>query len=128
MTLRHAGLCWLDCDRATGQGMGSDLFKPYQYVRESNCLTNFLDHGCFATQNLVGDKNQFAAKITKPLPPEITKPNHVLTSTGTGIHESVKQCKSRRCWEVKLSPREASSDTLTNPRPMASGLPSENPL
>ena len=48
--------------------VSSDLFKPYQYVRESNCLTNFLDHGCFATQNLVGDKNQFAAKITKPLP------------------------------------------------------------
>ena len=46
----------------------TDLFKPYQYVRESNCLTNFLDHGCFATQNLVGDKNQFAMKITKPLP------------------------------------------------------------
>ena len=53
---------------------GSDLFKPYQYVRESNCLTNFLDHNCFATQNLVGDKNQIAAKITKPLPAEIIKP------------------------------------------------------
>ena len=24
-----------------------------------------------------------------------------------------KQCKSRRCWEVKLSPREVSNDTLT---------------
>ena len=35
-----------------------DLFKPCQVVRESNCLTNFLDHVYFATQNLVGDKNQ----------------------------------------------------------------------
>ena len=26
-----------------------------------------------------------------------------------------KQCKSRRCWEVKLSPREVSTDTLTTP-------------
>ena len=26
-----------------------------------------------------------------------------------------KQCKSRRCWEVKLSPREVSKDTLTTP-------------
>ena len=65
-----------------------------------------LDHGCFATQHLVGDKNQFAVKITKPLPAEITKPNHVVASMGTGFHESVKQCKSLRCWEVKLSPRE----------------------
>ena len=80
-----------------------DLFKPYQYVRESNCLTNFLDHGYFATQNLDGDKNQFAAKITKPpakimkpLPVEITKPNHVLALTGTGFHKSVKLCKSLR--------------------------------
>ena len=87
-------------------------------MRENNCLTNFLDHVYFATQNLVGDKNQFAAKITKPPPAEITepqpcvdknqfaakitkpppaeitKPNHVLASTGTGFHESVKQCKS----------------------------------
>ena len=83
-----------------------DLFKPYQHVRESNCLTNFLDQGCFATQNLVGDNNQFLAKITKPPPAEITKPNHVLASTGTGFHKSVKQCKSLRCWEVKLSPWE----------------------
>ena len=51
-----------------------DSFKPYRYVREINCLTNFLDHVCFATQNLVEDKNQFAAKITKPLPAEITEP------------------------------------------------------
>ena len=29
--------------------------------------------------------------------------NHVLASMGTGFHESVKQCKSFRCWEVKLS-------------------------
>ena len=42
----------------------TDSFKPYQYVRESNCLTNFLDHVCFATQNLVGDENQFLEKIT----------------------------------------------------------------
>ena len=26
-----------------------------------------------------------------------------------------KQCKSHRCWEVKLSPREVSKDTLTTP-------------
>ena len=26
-----------------------------------------------------------------------------------------KQCKSGRCWEVKLSPREVSKDTLTTP-------------
>ena len=123
----------------------TDSFKPYQYVRESNCLTNFLDHSCFATQNLDGDrnqflakitkpppaakhqtstmsrkepvcsknhhtspaeitkpqpcaeKNQFEAKITKPLAAKITKPNHVLASTGTGLHESVNQCKSLRC-------------------------------
>ena len=50
------------------------LFKPYWYVRESNFLTNFLDHACFAIQNLVGNKNQFAAKITKVPPAEITKP------------------------------------------------------
>ena len=99
-------------------------------MKESDCITNFLDNGCFATQNLVGDKNQFEAKITKPptaeitkpqpcaeknqfeakitkpLLVEITKPNHVLASTGMGFHKSVKQCKSLRCWEVKLSPRE----------------------
>ena len=40
----------------------TDSFKLYQYVRESNCLTNFLDHVCFATKNLVGDMNQFLAK------------------------------------------------------------------
>merc|ERR1712127_286263 len=52
------------------------------------------------------ERNQFSAKNTKPPPAERTKPNHVLTSTGTGFHKSVKQCKSLRCWEVKLSPRE----------------------
>ena len=51
-------------------------------------------------------KNKFAAKITKPSPAEITKPNYVLASMGTGFHEFVKQCKSLRCWEVKLFPRE----------------------
>ena len=95
-------------------------------MTESNCLTNFLDHACFATQNLVGDKNQFvatitkhppteitepqpcaeknqfAAEITKPPQAEINKPNHVLASTVTGFHKSAKQCKSLRCWEVKL--------------------------
>ena len=100
-------------------------------MRKSNCLKNFLDHGCFATQNQVGDRNQFLAKITKPPPSkstkkqtsaernqfiaEITKPpsaeitisNHVLASTGTGIHKSVKQCKSLRCREAKPPPREA---------------------
>ena len=30
---------------------------------------------------------------------------------GTGFHESVKQCKSLRCWEVKLSLREVPSPT-----------------
>ena len=44
------------------------LIQPYPYVRESNRLTNFLEHVCFATQNLVAEKNQFAAKITKPPP------------------------------------------------------------
>ena len=110
--------------------ISSDLFKPYQDVRESNCLTDFLDHGCYATQYLVGDKNQFlakipkplpagntkhqpfaernqfSAKITKPPPAEITKPNHELALTVTGFHKFVKPCKSLRCWEVKLSPRE----------------------
>ena len=46
----------------------TDSCKPYQYARDFNCLTNFLDHVCFATQNLVGHKKQFLAKITKPPP------------------------------------------------------------
>ena len=37
-------------------------------MRETGGLTNFLDNMCLATQNLVGEKNQFAAKITKPPP------------------------------------------------------------
>ena len=53
-------------DIKTGQVV-TDLFKPYQYVREINCLTNFLDYGCFATQNLVRDKNQFGAKILQKI-------------------------------------------------------------
>ena len=43
-------------------------------MREKVIVWNFLDHFCFATQHLVGDKNQFEAKITKPLPTESTKP------------------------------------------------------
>ena len=42
----------------------SDSFKPYQYIRESNCLTNFFDSVCSATQNIVGEKDQFATKIS----------------------------------------------------------------
>ena len=130
-------------------------------MRESNCPTKFLDH----TQKPVGDRNQFLAKITKPPPSkstkkqtsaernqfiaEITKPpsaeitisNHVLASTGTGIHKSVKQCKSLRCREAKPPPREAPWTPSQTPPgaakaqkgllrqtllPMASGLPSEN--
>ena len=45
-----------------------DLVMFYLYVRETGGLTNLLDNVCFATQNLVGEKKQFAAKITKPPP------------------------------------------------------------
>ena len=105
-------------------------------MRESNCL----EHVCFAIQNLVGNKNQFAAKIAKSPPAEITKPqpcteknqfageitkppaaeitklNHVLASTGMDFRVSVKQCKSLRCWlGGKTVPTGGSSDTLTMP-------------
>ena len=54
-----------------------DLITLYLYVRETGGLTNFLNKVCFATQNLDGEKNQCAAKITKPPPAphmKITKP------------------------------------------------------
>ena len=51
----------------------SDLVTFYLYVRETGCLTNFLDNVCFATENLVGEEKQFAAKITKPLPADHMK-------------------------------------------------------
>ena len=67
-------------------GESTDLFKPYQYVRESICLTNFLDHGCFATQNLVGDKNQFIMIVLqKKLSLLSDKADHEASLSASGL-------------------------------------------
>ena len=63
-----------------------DLVTFYLYVRETGGLTNLLDNVCFATQNLVGEKNQFMAKITKPQP-------------GYGFKKNVKHLKGLRCFQ-----------------------------
>ena len=53
----------------------TDLLTFFLFVRETGALTNFFENFCFATQNLVAEKNQLAAgtltadkKITKPPP------------------------------------------------------------
>ena len=46
---------------------------------------------------------------------EMVKVIYLYSSDLTDTAVWYKQCKSRRCWEVKLSPREVSKDTLTTP-------------
>ena len=50
------------------------LLKTLAYVRDIDSLTLYFDFQCFNTPLLIGDENQFWAKITKLLSAEITKP------------------------------------------------------
>ena len=58
------------------------LLKTLAYVRDIDGLTLYFDFQCFTSPLLIGDENQFWAKITKPSPAEITKPQ-----PGYGFYE-----------------------------------------
>ena len=58
------------------------LLKTLAYVRDIDALTLYFDFQCFTSPCLVGDENQFWAKITKPPLAEITKPQ-----PGYGFYE-----------------------------------------
>ena len=60
----------------------SILLKTLAYVSDIDGLTLYFDFQCFTSPLLIGDENQFRAKITKPLPAEITKPQ-----PGYGFYE-----------------------------------------
>ena len=49
------------------------LLKTLAYVRDIDGLTSYFDFQCFTSPLLIGDENQFWARITKPPPAEITK-------------------------------------------------------
>ena len=58
------------------------LHKTLAYVRDIDGLTLYFDFQCFTFPPLVGDENQFWAKITEPPSAEITKPQ-----PGYGFYE-----------------------------------------
>ena len=51
-------------------------------MRDIDGLTLYFDFQSFTSPLLIGDENQFWAKITKPPPAEITKPQ-----PGSGFYE-----------------------------------------
>ena len=60
----------------------SILLKTLAYVKDIDGLTLYFDFQCFTSPLLIGDDNQFWARITKPPPAEITKPQ-----PGYGFYE-----------------------------------------
>ena len=62
-------LCFLHRPRLT------ILLKTLAYVKDFDALTLYFEFQCFTSQLLIGDDNHFwGAKITKPPPAKITKP------------------------------------------------------
>ena len=58
------------------------ILRTLAYERDFDGLTLYFDFQCFTSPLLIGDENQFWAKITKPPPAEITKPQ-----PGYGFYE-----------------------------------------
>ena len=58
------------------------LLKTLAYVRDIDGLTFYFDIQCFTSPLQIGDENQFWAKITKPPPAEVFKPQ-----PGYGFYE-----------------------------------------
>ena len=71
----------------------SILLKTLAYVRDIDGPTLYFDFQCFNSSLLIGDENQFWAKITKP--PPAKSPN---LNLATDFMKNVKQWKGLMWW------------------------------